>query len=236
MLPITTTNSSWPTLKNVLSEFLPSDVISIVDGYHAHADAIDVLVLGTDGQPLDSESNRTTIAAIKLALTTASCDREIIRLIFQHAADNGYTGFLNRVLNELRAQKTPIILDNVNFSGINLSTLRLDEVSLKNANFAQANLDAVSFIAADLTGMRGMASATGRIRMNYQTRLHNTELEVTSEIMSPNGPDGKPHHDPFIKPFEIELLKPISNAHLKLWTETGGVVLQYSVLIHLSSR
>ena len=163
-------------MQNAMQAFLPNDLINLVDGYFAHSNATEVLVLGTDGKPLDSELNRITIDAIKVALTTKTCDRDIIRLIFTNAVDKGYTPFLNRVMSEVRALGKKILLDDVDFSGINLSKLEFDGASMTNANFTGADLNDASFFSADLSGSSGLSSATGNIAVNQLTVLTGTGI------------------------------------------------------------
>ena len=184
MLPIISRTPVQVEMRNAMQAFLPTDLINLVDGYLTHTDATQALVLGTDGKPLDSELNRTTCDAIQLALTSPDCDRDVIRLIFQHAADHGYNYYLDGVMKELRDQKKAIILDNVDFSGIYLGLLNFEGASLVNVNFAGASLDSVGFIGADLTGVRGLASATGIFRMDHTTVLHNTELAAFAKNLA----------------------------------------------------
>lgn len=173
MLP---TTPHQVAMKSALDTFLSNDLINIIDSYFAFSNAVEVLILGSDGKPVDSESNRTTTDAIRLALTSPQCDRDIIRLIFENAADHGYTDFLNILLNDLRFNQKKIILDNVDFSGLNLTNLNFDSASMQNANFTGASLDSASFVASDLTGARGLIVATGHITVNCQTVLADTGL------------------------------------------------------------
>lgn len=170
-------------MRQRLQEFLVNDVISIVESYLAHSDATEALILGADGQPIDSEQNRITIDAIKLALTTATCDRDIIRQIFLNAKENHYKPYLTSLLNELRSQNKSIVLNNVNFSGIDLSGLNLDQASCTGANFSLCNLHATSLVAANLTDAQGLSEATGAITINCMTVLSGTGLALETEGM-----------------------------------------------------
>jgi uncharacterized protein YjbI with pentapeptide repeats len=180
MMPITTAGPRSLELYNVLGNFLPANLCSIVDSYLTHADATKVLILGSDGKPLDSETNRSIIEAIKQALVLPSYDREFIRLIFQNAANNGYTSFLSGVMDDLRGQGKQIVLDKVDFSGIKLKELNFDRTSIMNANFTGALLDGASFIKADLTGSKGLSDISGVIRVNYLTNLTDTGFSFDS--------------------------------------------------------
>ncbi|MET3106827.1 hypothetical protein AAKU67_002642 [Oxalobacteraceae bacterium GrIS 2.11] len=173
MLP--TSSASQIVMKNTLSTILPMELINIVDSYFAFSDATAPLVLGSDGKPVDSELNRTTIESIKLAFSSPQCDRDIIRLIFSNAAENGYIATLNDLINGLRLTATPVILDNVNFSGLNLSGVNLNSASIRGANFTGCCLNDASFIASDLASTEGLTQATD-ITVNSLTVLTDTGL------------------------------------------------------------
>jgi len=174
MLPTSPTPQS--IMKSTLSELLPLKVISIIDNYLASSHPAQALIMGPDGKPADSEANRPVIASIKLALTSSECDRGIIRAIFKNAIDNGYTVFLNDLMDELRQNNQPINLDNVDFSGLDLSNLNFDAASLKNANFTGCNLSEATFFGSDLTSVRGLHAATGQIGINADTVLARSGL------------------------------------------------------------
>jgi len=181
MLPIT--NPSQLAMKTTLIEYLPTDVINIVDSYFAFSDALEVLTLGSDGQPVDSESNRITSDAMKLALTSPQCDRDILRLIFKNAVDHGYGAFLNKLMADLRLDNQRIILDRVNFSGMDLSKLSFDSVSMRQTNFTAANLHETSLIAADLTQAHGLTEATGQVTVNCMTVFTNAGFYHSPESL-----------------------------------------------------
>jgi len=180
MSPITTSTPRSHAMKSSLSEFLPKDLIHIVDDYFAYSDATEVLTFDVDGKMVDSELNRQILEAAKYALTTGTCDREIIRLIFKNAIDHGYTGFLNMSLMLLRYQHYPLIFDGVNFSDLNLSKIKFDGASIKKANFDNANLMDASFAASDLSGSYGFSTARGMMIVNGQTGLADTAFNIVN--------------------------------------------------------
>jgi hypothetical protein len=113
---------------------------------------------------------------MKSALTSPDCDREIIRLIFKNADDNGYRNYLNDVMRQVRSLNKDLILDKVDFSGINLSALSFDGANMAEAKFTGANLNETCFINADLTGSTGLPEASGNIFINRNTILTATGL------------------------------------------------------------
>ena len=147
MLP--TSSTPQVAIRSVLTEVLPTVLINLVEGYFVFSDATGVLHLGADGKPSDSEANRATLESMQLALTSPECGRDIVRLIFKNAAENGYKSALDELMNQMRLNHQPIILDNVDFSGIDLSGLNLNGASIRNANFTDAILDEASFLGAD---------------------------------------------------------------------------------------
>ena len=183
MLPTIMQDPLRLEMRSSLGEFLVADLIDIVDSYFAFSGATEVLTLGTDGQPADSETNREMIGAMKRALTDARCDRTIIRTIFNNAVDNGYTAFLNTVMHELRDEQQTIVLDHVDFSNLNLSGLNFDSASLQQANFTNATLHSASFLDADLSGAQGLSSANGLVAVNYRSILTGTGYPFASAYL-----------------------------------------------------
>jgi len=171
MTPITHSDRRTLEVNTALSAALPQSLIDLVDSFLAHAEAQQMLILGPDGKPVDSETNRTTIAEIKSALTDSKCDRGIIRQIFKHAVERGYTAFLNQLVNELRTEGTPIILDKVDFSDLNLSKFNFNKVSLINASFNAAEVEGTTFLGADLSYVQDLTSTFGCLWLNAETTL-----------------------------------------------------------------
>jgi hypothetical protein len=190
MLPIIPQTPIQFELRNALQDVLPTDLIHLVDGYLTHSGATEVLELGSDGKPVDSEFNRQTIDAMKLALSKKTSDRGMIRLIFQNANSHGYTSHLNAVMNEMRAQKLEIILDHVDFSGLDLSFLVFDTASMKQANFSESNLHATNFFGSDLTDAKGLQSTSGIFVFNNRTIVTDTPMQAVSARMFTMREDG----------------------------------------------
>jgi hypothetical protein len=169
MPPISHSERRTLEVNTELSAVLPQSLVDLVDSYLVHAEALETISLAPDGKPVDSETNRTTIAEIKSVLTNATCDRGIIRQIFRNAGEGGYTAFLNQLMNELRADGKPIILDKVDFSDLNLSDYNFNKVSLVQANFNATVLENTTFLGADLTDVQNLNSASGCLWLNAET-------------------------------------------------------------------
>jgi len=164
--------------RTTLREVLNDDPISIIEQYFLYSDATEVLTLGSDGKPVDSETNRIIIDSIKLAFSSGDCDRAIIRLIFQKAILNGYTQTLNLAINELHRAGKPINLNNTNFSGLDISNLDFSHVSIRQCNFTGTKMHDVRFVAADITGSFGMSqSLMSKLWIDSATVILDTEFD-----------------------------------------------------------
>jgi len=101
------------------------------------------------------DENIETMAAIKAALSSSSCDPDIKRRIFENYSQSlggHYSQQLNSIFVEIRTSGGQINLDCVNFSGLILHNLNLSHASMVAAKFVNSALDSVQLIGADLTG------------------------------------------------------------------------------------
>jgi len=175
--------------RSTLREVLSDDPISIVEQYFLYSDATEPLTLGSDGMPVDSETNRSIIESMQLALTSPDCDRAVIRLIFQHAVERGYTQKLSAIIAGLINDGKIACLDNTDLSGLDLSHMKLQGVRARNVDFSGSNLSKLILFGADLSGSYGFTEGKMRLMaLNSHTVITNT---VFSEGI---GPDQHPRN------------------------------------------
>ena len=124
---------------------------------------------------IDSEENQTIKSAIKRALASSDCSPKIKRFIFKNVMDfneniknitgselnltdreklgeNSYIQVINELLTEMRCAKHPIILDNTDFSGINLTHLDLTGASAVSARFGSMGMEYLVWKGGDFSG------------------------------------------------------------------------------------